>query len=172
MNYLVIDTFAYRLKEALDSALAHGEVVMFNFYTYKAIDPVTGQPPQLQVPYVAVDIPPGGTISYHRKKPNVWQQPVIDRTRLAIQVGGRQLVELGGVMTGGFDTDILPLVTAIKNFIEQNPSLTAPAALTDFAGRKIGVMFDQPSDQAFRVKDHEGHIFYVIVEEMTTTKEA
>lgn len=170
------DTFAYRLKEALDQAHVHGDISTYNFYTYKQIDPLTGQPPQLQLPYVAIDIPAGGAVDLHRRKPNVWQQPVIKRTRIAIQIGGRMQVQIPngdgtGRMLSGFDADVLPIATVVEDFIERNPSLAAPATQTDFAGEQIGVMFDQPSETPFRVKDHEGHVFYVLLEYMTRTKE-
>lgn len=175
-KYAMIDTFAHRLKEALDQAHTHGDIPTYNFYTYKQIDTSTGQPPQLQLPYVAIDIPAGGAVDVHRQKPNVWQQPVIKRTRIAIQIGGRMLVEVPngdntGSMLGGFDADVLPLITVVEDFIERNPSLTAPATQADFANEQIGVMFDQPSETPFRVKDHEGHIYYVLLEYMTRTKE-
>jgi len=177
LYYAIVDTFAYRLKEALMQAHNHGDVSTFNFYTYKEINALSGEPPQLQLPYVAIDIPAGGATSLHRKKPNVWQQPVIKRVRIAIQVAGRMQVEsptddVTGIMTSGFDTDVLPLTTVIEDFIERNPSLTAPAGVDGFGGQQIGVMFDEPSETNARFKDFEGHTFYVILEHMTATKEA
>lgn len=172
MIYYVVDTFSYWLKQALDSALTHGDISTFNFYTYKAIDPATGQPPQLELPYVAIDIPTGGPLSYRRKKANILCQPVIERTRIVVQIGGRMQVEYKGMMTGGFDTDVLPLVTVIEDFVERNPCLSAPSQLAAFAGNQIGVIFDDPPGQKFRVKDHEGHLFFVLLEHMTKTKEA
>ena len=176
-KYSIVDAFAYRLKEALEQAHVHGDIATYNFYTYKQIDPLTGQPPVLELPYVAIDIPAGGEIDVHRRKPNVWQQPVIKRIRIAIQIGGRMQVAVPsgtneGSMIGGFDADVLPIATVVEDFIERNPSLTAPASQDDFAGEQIGVMFDQPEGTPFRVKDHEGHIYYVIAEYMTRTKEA
>jgi hypothetical protein len=171
--YQMVDTFAYHLKAALDSAEAHGDIPHINFYTYKSIDPLTGQPPQLELPYVAIDIPAGGTASLHRRKPGVYRQPVIERTRVAVQVGGRLGVSLDGMETGGFDTDISPICTVVKDHIERNVTVVAPAlAHPDFAGQYVSALFDQPSDQPFRVKDHEGHLFYVILEHVTATKEA
>lgn len=175
-KYSIVDTFAYRLHEALEQAHVHGDISTYNFYTYKQIDPLTGQQPVLELPYVAIDIPAGGEYDVHRQKPNVWQQAVIKRTRIAIQIGGRMQVEVpsgtdAGSMIGGFDADVLPIATVVEDFIERNPSLTAPASQLDFAGEQIGVMFDQPSETPFRVKDHEGHIFYVKLEYMTRTKE-
>jgi hypothetical protein len=92
-------------------------------------------------------------------------------------IGGRMQVQIPngddtGSMLSGFDADVLPMVTVINDFIERNPSLTAPAHQPDFANMQIGVMYDQPSETPFRVKDHEGHIFYVLLEYMTTTQEA
>lgn len=175
-KYDLIDTFAYRLKEALDQAVAHGDINSYNFYTYKQIDDATGEPPQLELPYVAIDIPPGGVFDYAKRKANVWQQPIIERTRIVVQIGGRMQVQLAtgprsGRMLSGFDADVIPMVVVIKDFVERNPSLTAPAAQTDFAGEQIGVIFDNPPDTRFRAKDHEGHIFYILLEYMTRSKE-
>lgn len=173
MNYYyMVDTFAYHLKNELDSAVVHGDVPAYNFYTYKQLDPVTMQPPRLVLPYVAIDIPPSGIPSNHRRKPGVYRQPVIERVRITVQVGGRMGVSMGGVQTGGFDTDLLPLCTVVEDFIERNVTVIAPSAMPDFAGEYVSALFDQPSSQPFRVKDHEGHLFWVILEHVTATKEA
>jgi hypothetical protein len=176
MNYDAVDTFAVLLKRWLDSAVAHGDVVAHHFWTYKSIDPVTGQPPVLEVPYVVVDIPAGQPAGGLKLKANVLRQVEQERTRITVQIGGRMQTSLNtgtsGTMVGGFDADVKPLVTVVKDFIQRNPTLVAPAEVLGFAGEFVACWMDQPSDQPFRVKDHEGHTFWVLLEYMTKTKEA
>jgi hypothetical protein len=183
MNYSAVDTFAVLLKRWLDAAVAHGDVVAHNFYTYKSIDPDTGQPPQLEVPYVAVDIPAGQPRSYHRTHANVLRQVILDRTRIAVQIGGRSQVALTtgstGQMLGGFDTDVRPLLDTVEDFVERNPTLIGPSEVAGFVGQYVGLSFDQPQGQPFRVgpqaegrNGHEGHLFWLILEHLAKTKEA